>query len=173
MQCLPSVRSNAHRAPGLHLQVLHIDEGIKAGERVVDWWGWVLCADANTLDMWWAAQQHNRATLWPAQAAGTFVSELHAYATQACQVHQRAYALASMTHTLIHTHMHARSDAQLNPYSRRSINYYSRPAVHWNFSLGASAAMEPVTDTNFRIHPQVRPDKHGMCGGAQPAPPYV
>jgi len=28
-------------------------------------------------------------------------------------------------------------------------------AVHWNFAMGASAAKERVTDTNFRIYPQV------------------
>mmetsp|Transcript_540 Transcript_540/g.1443 ORF Transcript_540/g.1443 Transcript_540/m.1443 type:complete len:547 (-) Transcript_540:1396-3036(-) len=34
------------------------------------------------------------------------------------------------------------------------INYYSRPAVHWNFGMGASEANEPVSDTHFRLYPQ-------------------
>eukprot|EP00983_Pelagomonas_calceolata_P134099 1162025-Pelagomonas_calceolata.AAC.4 len=58
----------------LACQTLHVDDGIKAGELVVDWWG---------------------------------------------------------------------------------VNYYSRPVVHWNFAMGASSANERVTDTNFRLHPQV------------------
>ncbi|KAL6746681.1 glycoside hydrolase superfamily [Haematococcus lacustris] len=34
------------------------------------------------------------------------------------------------------------------------INYYSRPAIHWNLAMGAGADKERVSDTNFRIYPQ-------------------